>query len=345
VAIATALVYDAINGAAATIPAGQRAAGYTTGSSGIAWTAASWAAHPGAVRIDQDASARDHTADVLDVESQAATPAECPAWIKAARASFSDSTRPGQREPAIYCNQSTLTPVVNALIAGGVTDAPIWLARPGIPQVTAHDQVASASGSFPIIGVQYHWGSSYDISVFSLPWLTAVSGSPAQPVLSAGASGPAVVTAQQRLNVWGASPALTADGSFGPATETAVRSFQAAHGLTADGVIGAATWAALGKNPVPPAPDSWAYPAPAGVTGVVDRSITLSWDAVVPPAGQAAPASYTVKLYKGTAVSRTLTVAGLSVVAAGLSAGPHSALVWADGAPAAGPHASFAFTV
>ena len=35
------------------------------------------------------------------------------------------------------------------------------------------------------------------------------------------------------------------DGSFGANTETAVRSFQSAHGLTVDGVVGAQTWSAL----------------------------------------------------------------------------------------------------
>jgi hypothetical protein len=39
---------------------------------------------------------------------------------------------------------------------------------------------------------------------------------------------------------------LEVDGSFGKATETAVKDFQTKHGLTADGVVGAKTWKALG---------------------------------------------------------------------------------------------------
>lgn len=45
------------------------------------------------------------------------------------------------------------------------------------------------------------------------------------------------------------------DGDFGPATESAVKQFQASHGLTATGIADAATWQALGpiveEMPVP----------------------------------------------------------------------------------------------
>ncbi|QOR70186.1 peptidoglycan-binding protein [Ruania alkalisoli] len=65
-----------------------------------------------------------------------------------------------------------------------------------------------------------------------------------RPTLRYGDKGEHVVYLQERLIAWGQN--MTADGQFGPRTQSAVRSFQSSNGLTADGVVGPATWAALG---------------------------------------------------------------------------------------------------
>lgn len=156
------------------------ACGYTTGSPEIRWTEADWAAHPGAVRICQDAGATDHTADVLDVERYAATLADCPIWVTAAAASFTDATRPGQRWPAIYTSANNVTPVVNALIAGGVQGGVgLWVANWNLTESQAVADVQNAAGPFPVIGVQ--WTDKpgfYDDDVFDKEWVQTVSAPP-----------------------------------------------------------------------------------------------------------------------------------------------------------------------
>jgi Putative peptidoglycan binding domain len=240
------------------LPPGQ-AAGYTSGSSDIAWTAADWARHPGAVRIDQDAAASDSTADVLDVESGAATPAECPVWAAKALFSFKSDKRPGQRSPAIYTSQSNVTNVVNALVSGGITSGiGLCVAHWGLSESVAATMVEAATGPFPIVGVQYENAGLFDRDVWSKHWLDNVSGHqpPAPtftevpvtisvPTLAQPATGPYVQLAQSLLNVHSHSTGLACDGVFGPQADTRVRQFQANNGLTVDGVIGPLTWGKL----------------------------------------------------------------------------------------------------
>lgn len=61
--------------------------------------------------------------------------------------------------------------------------------------------------------------------------------------LARHSTGPNVAHIQVRLNAWGWS--VDTDGEFGPATDRAVRQFQAQHGLAADGYVGQDTLDAL----------------------------------------------------------------------------------------------------
>jgi hypothetical protein len=169
------IVHDAIAANISALPAGP-AAGYTTGSSDIVWTAEDWKNHPGAVRIDQDPNASDPTADVLDVENGAATPADAPKWISAARKDITAQTRPGQRTlPLIYQSQDNVTTVVNALISSGIQhNVGLFVADFSLTQTEAEALVTSAGGPFPIKAVQFESGPTFDTSVFNSDWLASV---------------------------------------------------------------------------------------------------------------------------------------------------------------------------
>ncbi|MFB7142496.1 N-acetylmuramoyl-L-alanine amidase [Gottfriedia sp. NPDC056225] len=57
-------------------------------------------------------------------------------------------------------------------------------------------------------------------------------------ILNMGSKGESVKHVQQKLNI-------TADGIFGPVTESAVKKFQASNGLVVDGIVGKNTWSKL----------------------------------------------------------------------------------------------------
>jgi hypothetical protein len=63
------------------------------------------------------------------------------------------------------------------------------------------------------------------------------------PELRLGARGKDAKALQALLNAWGAS--LVVDGSFGPATDVALKGYQSRHGLRVDGLAGPRTQASL----------------------------------------------------------------------------------------------------
>lgn len=174
-------VRDATHRNINSIPPGMLAALYTTGSQDIKATSADFQKHPNAIRICQDHGS-DITADVLDIEDFAATPHDATIWVPQARHSFATNKRPGQRWPALYMPRSLITPVANALTNAGLSGVPLWIAHPGMPQTDAINQIAVASGPFPVIGFQIRFENTTDFSVFSSEWLAKRSGEVIVPV-------------------------------------------------------------------------------------------------------------------------------------------------------------------
>jgi len=251
-----------------TAPAGQGAT-YTTGGDGIAASAAQLAAHPGIVRICQDAGATDDTADELDVERGAATPADAPDWVLRARSARADGTRPGQREPSVYVGGDNLAALLNALVAGEVGGT-VWIhiAHWGVTQDEAAHQVGSSTGDRPLSGFQYAHETTLDRDVWSKVWLdTATAAKEPAPAPATGNwtekivtelptvklddTGAHVRTVQGLLLARGEDIGETGelgngvDGTFGAETQRAVVAVQRRAKLTDDGIVGPETWPAL----------------------------------------------------------------------------------------------------
>lgn len=211
------------------VPQGRLLCGYDTGSSGIAWTPAMWAAHAGAVHIDQAqdtgrlkelaelspgpqyaAAAHHLTSDVLDVEA-GAVPVGSPlvaAWAKGAKAAFSAGTRPGQRRPALYQSLSNVSANVNALVSGGVTSGVgLWIAKWDGKASADIAALAAAAGPFPVIGFQYSDEGEWDDDVFSTAWLDDVSGT------SAWTFGPC-----RAVSIWGGATTTFGVEGLSPGT-------------------------------------------------------------------------------------------------------------------------------
>ncbi|KRE57122.1 peptidoglycan-binding protein [Phycicoccus sp. Soil748] len=144
----------------------------------------------------------------------------------------------------------------------------------------------------------------------------------ARTTLRRGSTGAAVVALQKALKV-------TADGAFGPQTESAVKAFQTRRSLPDNGVVGPSTWAALmGSTAAPTAPSR---STPARVT----TAYTPLMSTVLRTGAKGAAVKTLQRALGGLAVdgsygARTASAVGAFQKAHGLKAtGVTNAHVWA----------------
>lgn len=257
--------WDATHANLPAAPDGQ-GAGYTTGTPDVRWTAADWKAHDEAVRICQDASGTDSTADVIDDEPGADTDSGSVGWFRRALDEYHRKTRPGQRYPCFYRDESGL-PALQAAVELAHLDQPVplHLADYNLTLDQARALIGTRRGPFIIVAVQFRDNGKYDSDVWLSSWLSDTAAKlpepPAPdpstftevimqqlPTLKTGDKGAAVRTLQGLLVArhyhLGATGSLHdgIDGDYGPMTDAAVRDLQGAHGIAADGICGPATW-------------------------------------------------------------------------------------------------------
>lgn len=164
-----------------------------------------------------------------------------------------------------YANLATLREHVQTVLDGGPVSPPPE--DPETPPVDEDSWAVLKQGStgYRVTTLQYllrHRGNSIDADgQFGPATAAAVKAFQSSKGLVAdGVVGPktwpALVVKTRRddkgdqvravqAGLRGRGQQLTLDGSFGPATETAVKAFQTARGLEVDGVVGPITWSSL----------------------------------------------------------------------------------------------------
>ncbi|MEI7032630.1 peptidoglycan-binding protein [Streptomyces pratensis] len=120
-----------------------------------------------------------------------------------------------------------------------------------------------------------------------------------------GSTGPQVKAVQQLLNDQGYA-AGAVDGSFGPATKSAVQAFQRARSLVADGQVGSKTWTALLSAGTTP---SLARGGSGDAVRRLQRALTAALGTTVSVDGGFGPATETA--VRGYQSGRGLTVDGV----------------------------------
>ncbi len=150
----TVIGIDTIRVNAANIPRSNKVVlGYSTGFGSVPWTQSEWDLFPDAIKLkitQLNSNNNDPDADIIDIEPQAATVDQAVIWCKQRIAAHKPAT--------CYCSGSTVTPLVNTLIAAGITSGVfLGVAHPGMSQAQAQSILDNSGGPFPIVYVQYAW--------------------------------------------------------------------------------------------------------------------------------------------------------------------------------------------
>jgi hypothetical protein len=155
-------------------------------------------------------------------------------------------TRTGNPVPcdSVSLDFSAYPTVQSGSTGNAVKAAQCLLANSGqLPAATNPSGTFDAATVTAAKAFQSSRGLTSDGIVGAHTW-TALLSVGDKPNLQQGSSGTAVRRLQRALTA-ALGTAVGIDGSFGPNTETAVRSYQSSRGLGVDGEVGPATWGAL----------------------------------------------------------------------------------------------------
>jgi hypothetical protein len=207
---------------------------------------------------------------VLDFEGSTASVKGAEAWIRAVKAAYG-------RSPWFYGNQVWLQ--AGAPAETEVQNCPYWGARYGGPlvlptgvgQPVAFQFTDGNNGPLPHTFPGVSGACDVDMLIISPDELRALAGlggavatapaprpapTPTPPfagrdlrLQQPAMTGLDVKLWQQQMLALGVTAVGMADGSFGPATDAATRSFQASRRLPVDGVVGPSTWTAAWSAP------------------------------------------------------------------------------------------------
>jgi peptidoglycan hydrolase-like protein with peptidoglycan-binding domain len=143
--------------------------------------------------------------------------------------------------PGMYTSALDWHEMMHDHAAGDLINCPLWIAKPWPWKERTPAHLDGLPSSSPLLIPP--WGNQwffyqYQGDALSFPGFDKTVDISRARVFGKGAKGDHVVWMQHRLGI-------TADGDFGPQTDSAIRALQSMHNLTVDGFVGPATFAVL----------------------------------------------------------------------------------------------------